>query len=98
MKLANEIRIAYKIPEIRYLVLKGIGCWFLFWLLMPITIGMRLPFYFIVLAAEYIQKTCELLLDIIPSPSGDIYGKRQEYIYAAHTIMKPEEIQKRLEN
>lgn len=96
MKLIYELRIAYKFPEIRAIVLKGISCWFLFWGLMPFTVAMRILPYAIGQVAQFTFKSCEWLLDYIPSPSGYFFEKRQEYIDAAHHIVKPDIIKNKM--
>lgn len=92
MKLVKEFQMAYEFPEIRGIILRGIACWFLFWIVMPLTIAMRILPYAIGVMAEQIVVACTWLCDFIPSPSGYFYHKRQEYIYDANKIINADTV------
>lgn len=92
MKLIREFQLAYEFPEIRGIILRGIACLFLFWIVMPITLGMRAPSFIIGYIAHYILTACEWLSDNIPSPSGYFYYKRQEYIYDANKVINADTV------
>lgn len=88
MKFWRTLKLAREHKEIRVFVAKSCMFQLLFWILMPLTICMRILPFVVGILAEYTLSVCEWLSDHIPSPSGYFYYKSQDTIYAANRILE----------